>query len=137
MTLVDDTYNSNPSSLKAALNSLRDLGLDGGRMLVGLGEMMELGDETEPAHLEAGGMVAELGPEYFVAMGKHAGEMIRGAVAKGYPPERAAVAKSHREMAQIIRDVMKNGDLLLLKGSRKACLEKVTEILKEGASREV
>ena len=128
--LVDDTYNSNPHSLKAALDTLRDLA-GGRRLIVGLGDMMELGDETVSAHREAGAMVAELGVSYFITMGDKAPEMIAGAVSRGFPPERTGRAVSHSEMAQRIMDVIKDGDLILLKGSRKMGLDKVSRNLKE------
>ena len=128
--LVDDTYNCNPASLKAALESVKSLVTGEGRLIVGLGEMLELGDETVHAHLEAGHMVAALDASYFLALGEHAGQMIEGAVSKGFPAERAAEARSHEEMAQKIRAAMHEGDVILLKGSRKMQLEKVVEALK-------
>jgi UDP-N-acetylmuramoyl-tripeptide--D-alanyl-D-alanine ligase len=135
-TLVDDTYNSNPSSLRAALESLQGLAGSRGRVIVGLGEMMELGDETVPAHREAGGMVADMNAHYFLAMGEHAREMIKGAVKRGYPRERAEVVGDHIGMVEKIRDVMREGDLILLKGSRRMGLEKVADGLKQGPSKE-
>jgi UDP-N-acetylmuramoyl-tripeptide--D-alanyl-D-alanine ligase len=128
--LIDDTYNSNPYSLRAAVNALKDLKTEEGRILLGLGEMMELGQETVPAHLEAGEMVAEMGAYYFVAMGAHAGEMIRGAIEKGFPSEKTLVVKTHQAMSRVLKAMMNAGDLILLKGSRKAGLEKVVESLK-------
>ena len=130
VTLVDDTYNSNPSSLKAAIDSLKELVTARGRVIVGLGEMLELGDETLSAHREAGGMVADLGAYFFLAMGEHAREMINAAVNRGFPPERARVVDTHQEMGQQIIEVMKKGDLILLKGSRRIGLERVSQILK-------
>jgi UDP-N-acetylmuramoyl-tripeptide--D-alanyl-D-alanine ligase len=129
--LVDDTYNSNPSSLRAALDSIKEMAGSNRRLIVGLGEMMELGEETVTAHLEAGSMVAELGASYLFAMGDHAGEMLKGALIKGLPPERAIEAESHQDMAQKIGEAIKKGDLILLKGSRKIGLEKVIQGLKE------
>lgn len=137
VTLVDDTYNSNPFALRVALESLRSLTLPGGRVIVGLGEMMELGGETESAHLESGEMVAELSPAFFVAMGEHAGHMIEGALRKGFPKAKTAAAASHGEMARILGRAAKEGDLIFLKGSRRMGLEKVCEILKKGATKEV
>jgi UDP-N-acetylmuramoyl-tripeptide--D-alanyl-D-alanine ligase len=133
ITLVDDTYNSNPSSLKAAIESVKELAKNGGRVIIGLGEMMELGDEAVPAHVEAGSMVAELGAHCFIAMGEHAPEMIEGAVNAGFPSERTVMVSTHEEMVQEIRDVMIDGDVILLKGSRRVHLEKVAESLKEKA----
>jgi len=133
-TLIDDTYNSNPSSLMAALNTVKELVVDEGRIIVGLGEMMELGDETVSAHSEAGSMVAELGAHYFLAIGEHAPEMIAGALSHGLPHNRAMLVDTHEEMTQKIRGLMKQDDLILLKGSRKIRLEKVVESLVEGYS---
>jgi UDP-N-acetylmuramoyl-tripeptide--D-alanyl-D-alanine ligase len=130
ISLVDDTYNCNPASLKAALDSTRALVAGGGRLIVGLGEMLELGDETNLAHLEAGTMVAEKGAYYFVVIGEHAPQMIEGAVSKGFPKQRAIEVRNHEEMAQKIGASMRKGDVILLKGSRKMQLEKVVEALK-------
>ena len=130
-TLIDDTYNSNPSSLRAALQSLRALAPQGAKVIVGLGEMLELGDETVPGHLEAGEMVAEADADWFVALGDHAPEMIRGAIHTGYPPERAIRVKDHHEMGTKIIEVMKPGDLVFLKASRRIGLERVAERLME------
>jgi UDP-N-acetylmuramoyl-tripeptide--D-alanyl-D-alanine ligase len=129
VTLVDDTYNCNPASLKAALDSVKALVTGEGRLIVGLGEMLELGDETVPAHLEAGNMVAELGAFCFLAMGEHAPQMIEGAVSNGFPAERATEVRTHEEMAQKIGATMHDGDVILLKGSRRIQLEKVAEYL--------
>ena len=128
-SLVDDTYNANPFSLRAALDSLKGLAANGGRVIIGLGEMLELGHETIPAHVEAGAMVAETGAHYFVVIGEHAEEMIRGALEKGFPSDMAAVARSHEDMAERITEVMQKHDLVLLKGSRGAGLDKVVRIL--------
>ena len=129
--LVDDTYNSNPFSLQAAMDSMKDLA-ERSRILVGLGEMFELGDETVKAHREAGAMVADLGARFFVALGEHGKIMIQGAVDKGFPRERAVEVRDHKEMEERIRAEMKAGDFVFLKGSRRAGLDKVAERLKAG-----
>jgi UDP-N-acetylmuramoyl-tripeptide--D-alanyl-D-alanine ligase len=133
--LIDDTYNSNPSSLKAALDSIKDIAGER-RIIVCLGEMMELGGESVAAHLEAGSMVAKLNAYYFFAIGDHAQHMLAGALEKGFPGERAIEAESHKDMGKKIRDILKNGDLIFLKGSRKAGLEKVSGSLRERESKE-
>jgi UDP-N-acetylmuramoyl-tripeptide--D-alanyl-D-alanine ligase len=95
--------------------------------------MLELGGETLRAHQEAGRMVAELGVSYFVALGEHAPEMIRGALKGGMPAGATTVAATHEEMARRLKEEMKEGDLVLVKGSRGVGLEKVVELL--GAER--
>ncbi|MBW1945957.1 MAG: UDP-N-acetylmuramoyl-tripeptide--D-alanyl-D-alanine ligase [Deltaproteobacteria bacterium] len=129
-TLVDDTYNANPASLKVALDSLEHLIARGGKIIVGLGEMLELGEETIPAHIEAGGMVAGLGAAHLLAMGEHAPEMIEGALEKGLPAERAVRVHTHEDMVNRIRDLMEGRDLIFLKGSRRIGLDKVAEGLR-------
>lgn len=131
IVLLDDTYNSNPYSLKAALNVAKKIAGKERRIIVGLGEMMELGDETEHAHIDAGRMVAETGSSYFFAIGDHAGLMLNGAVEKGLPYERTLEIGSHIEMVQKISSIMSEGDLILLKGSRMIGLEQVAEGLRK------
>ena len=130
-TVIDDTYNSNPASLRAALDSAKALKGETGRVIVGLGEMLELGAETVPAHREAGSLVAEIGANAFLVLGEHAGEMLEGAVEAGLPADRVTIVTSHEEMTHRIREEMRPGDLILLKGSRRIGLERVIEGLQE------
>jgi UDP-N-acetylmuramoyl-tripeptide--D-alanyl-D-alanine ligase len=128
--LVDDTYNANPSSLKAAIDSVEAMVSGGSRIIVGLGEMMELGDATIEAHRQAGQMVAELGARHFVAMGQHAYDMVTGAVESGMARDSVEAVESHKEMADIIKSKMRQGDLIFLKGSNKMNLWKVVDSLR-------
>ena len=130
VTVVDDTYNANPLSLKAALESVEVLADKGLRIIVALGEMMELGDATVRAHQEAGQRVAELGTYHFLAIGEHANDMISGAVKAGMQKEHAEMVRTHEEMVKRIREEMREGDLIFLKASRRMALEKVVEGLK-------
>jgi len=131
--LIDDTYNSNPSSLRLSLESLKALAPKDRKVIVGLGEMLELGEETEAGHVEAGEMVAEAGADWLVALGDHAPEMIRGALDKGFPRERTIRVKDHKEMGARILKVIKPGDLVFLKASRGIGLERVADRLREKA----
>ena len=125
--LVDDTYNANPSALKAALASIKTLVKEGGRIIVGLGEMMELGDTTASAHRDAGRRVAELGAEFLFAMGDHARYMVTGALSAGMPPDHAKVVADATEMLKEIKKEMVEKDLVFLKGSHKMGLKTVVE----------
>jgi UDP-N-acetylmuramoyl-tripeptide--D-alanyl-D-alanine ligase len=137
ITLVDDTYNSNPSSLKAALGSVKDMASGGKRIIAGLGEMLELGDETVNAHVAAGKMVAETGASWLFVLGDHAGEMIDGAVKNGLPAERVVEVKSCEEMAIKLGGVLVPGDVILLKGSRRIGLDSVARDLEGRLAKEV
>ena len=130
VVLVDDTYNANPLALRAALVSVKSLVREGSRIIVGLGEMTELGDATVLEHREAGRRVAELGAHFLLAVGAHAHELVKGAVDAGMRRDQAEVVTSHDEMTNRIREEAKGGDLIFLKGSRKIGLERVVEGLK-------
>ncbi|MFH1243644.1 MAG: UDP-N-acetylmuramoyl-tripeptide--D-alanyl-D-alanine ligase [Pseudomonadota bacterium] len=127
--LIDDTYNANPMSLEATLGSVETMAEGGGRIIVGLGEMLELGGAAASAHYDAGRKVAQHGAYRLLAMGEHGPEMIAGAIDYGMTLGQAEEVKSHAEMAGKIREDMREGDLVLLKGSRRMALERVVEEL--------
>lgn len=129
ISLVDDTYNANPISLGAALESIESLAGEPSNIIVCLGEMMELGNKTVPAHYDAGVRVAKLGPRAFFAMGEHAPEMVRGAVESHMSSNRVMHMETHQEMVENIKRQMRKGDLVFIKGSRRIGLEKVVKAL--------
>jgi UDP-N-acetylmuramoyl-tripeptide--D-alanyl-D-alanine ligase len=132
-TLVDDSYNANPSSLKAALRSAAALAGKNSRLLVGLGTMAELGDATAEAHRDAGRLVAASGAARFWAMGLHASGMVEGAEQGGMPAEDMEISDSHEAVALRIRETAQPGDVVFIKGSRSAEMERVVAVLKETA----
>lgn len=134
IVLVDDTYNSNPASLQAALDSLRSLSHGTLPVIVGLGEMMELGPEAPYAHEEAGRRVAEMGADFLVAVGEHASHVIQGARSAGMVGDRAQVVASHQEMVEAVRERAVTPCILFLKGSRRMELDKVVEDLRSALS---
>jgi len=125
--MVDDTYNANPSSLKAALDALPCLARDGRRTLVALGDMLELGHETAAIHVNAGRMVAEQGVDHLFIMGENADEVIRGALEAGLPADHITRTQTHEEMANEIITQLKDRDVLLLKASRGMRFDRVVE----------
>jgi len=132
VTLVDDTYNANPSSFAAAMESVASLG-SGGRIIVGLGDMLELGDVTAKAHREAGRQVAEGGAFALFVIGAHGRDVLEGARMAGMPQHRMTTVDAHGDMTDRIAGMMSEGDLILLKGSRRMKLEKVVEGLRARA----
>src|SRR5205809_1561966 len=121
---LDDSYNANPDSMKAALRTLVELDAEGKRIAV-LGEMGELGRESERGHREVGEEAATLGIDQLIAIGKM-GKKIAQAAEKAGLPKTAAVA-STLEAAQLLGEVASPGDLVLIKGSRAARTERVLE----------
>jgi UDP-N-acetylmuramoyl-tripeptide--D-alanyl-D-alanine ligase len=128
--LIDDSYNANPSALKAVLQSALAMVKKEGRFIVALGDMLELGETAVSAHYEAGGWVAQSDASWFFAMGAHAEEMRKGAIDGGMPSNYIRVAKTHDELTEAIIQKIEPGDVILLKGSRKMQFERVSEGLK-------
>jgi UDP-N-acetylmuramyl pentapeptide synthase len=125
--IIDDTYNANPDSMVAALQTLMQMPAAGARIAV-LGQMGELGAESERGHRTVGEMAAQLGVDYVITVGDEAAVTAdaawRGGVNKvlKYPTTEEAV-KSVREM-------VKAGDVVLVKGSRSAKMERIVEGLR-------
>ncbi len=128
ITLLDDTYNANPDSLRVALETLEGAK---GRKVAVIGEMSELGQAAERAHFDAGGKAAELGIDIVVAVGERAKDVAAGAVDGGMGQERILAFKDKETALTALRGhILKEGDVVLVKGSRAAGLEFITEGLK-------
>jgi UDP-N-acetylmuramyl pentapeptide synthase len=121
---IDDSYNANPDSTKAALRTLAELETEGKRLAV-LGAMAELGAESKHGHKEVGAAAASLGIDYLLALGPGAAEIAAGAEASGLTNSR--VVRSAAEAAELLDEVARPGDLVLVKGSRSARTERVLE----------
>jgi UDP-N-acetylmuramyl pentapeptide synthase len=128
---IDDSYNANPDSMKAALRTLAELETEGRRIAV-LGEMGELGRESERGHREVGQVAAEVSVDQLITVGKSAALI---AAAAGLT--NTVVAQSHEEAAEWLSENASRGDLVLVKGSRTAGMERVIEAFAKRATAEV
>lgn len=127
--LVDDSYNANPQSMRSALENLVRLAADG-RTVAILGDMGELGEATESAHREVGQLAAELGIDRLFVLGENAGWVAEGALAAGMDAESVRV-ETQQDVAQSVREFVKPGDRVLVKGSRAMHMEQLVELLAE------
>jgi UDP-N-acetylmuramoyl-tripeptide--D-alanyl-D-alanine ligase len=125
--VLDDAYNANADSTLAALQTLRDLPCKGRRVAV-LGDMAELGVHSEAAHEEIGRRAAELGVGQLFAVGKMASVIARAARAAGL--NRIFEFPDVETAAAAVKRFVKTGDVVLLKASRAARLERVAETLR-------
>jgi UDP-N-acetylmuramoyl-tripeptide--D-alanyl-D-alanine ligase len=125
--IIDDTYNSNPSSLGAALQTIEELRGEGVGLVVGLGEMWELGSGSARFHFDAGQRIALTGVRYLVVLGEHGREVIEGACKGGMDATRTCLATDHADMIGALKAEVRKGDIVFLKGSRRAALDKVVE----------
>ncbi len=121
---IDDSYNANPESMRAALRTLAELEADGRRIAV-LGEMAELGKESERSHREVGEAAAALKIDQLIAIGEMAAAIANAAQNAGL--ENSRIVASPDEAAELLADETSPGDLVLIKGSRSARTERVLE----------
>jgi UDP-N-acetylmuramoyl-tripeptide--D-alanyl-D-alanine ligase len=126
--LLDDTYNANPQSMEVALQSLAEhKGARGGIAVIG--DMGELGATAAAAHRAAGRLAATLGLDFVIALGAHAERVVAGALEGGLAKERAVAARDHDDAAERVREALRDGDWVLVKGSRSMQMERVVASL--------
>jgi len=124
--IIDDTYNANPCSMEAALRTVCSL-KGSARGAAVLGDMLELGREKNREHEELGRLVASLGLEFVIAIGKSARRVRSGALSEGMSRENFRIARSHEEAVRIAKGFLKVRDWVLVKGSRGMHMEKIIE----------
>lgn len=129
VTVLDDTYNANPASVRAALHTLQRVA-NGSRRVVVLGDMLELGDEAPRLHREVGREAAQIGAQVLVAVGEMAEEVLRGAQMERHPPQCLAFRDS-RAAAEQVPALLQPGDVVLVKGSRALQMEQVVQAITE------
>ena len=121
--VIEDCYNANPDSMKAALAMFREYPCK--RRFALLGDMLELGDLSREAHEEVGRQAAESGIDTLITYGEQARRTAVVAAAKGLT---TLHANTYREAADALLRLMQPGDALLVKASRGIALEKVLEL---------
>ncbi len=128
ITLIDDTYNANPQSMSAAISSVASLKGEG-RALAALGGMGELGDNAEQAHRDAGKHVHEAGIALLVTVGENGRGIADGAIAAGMPAEQVHCCDTHAAAVELLESSSREGDWILVKGSRAARMEQIVDTL--------
>ena len=125
--VLDDAYNANADSVLAALETLKEFPCQGRRVAV-LGEMAELGPHSAEAHAEVGRRAAETGVDQLFAVGKMAGVM--GAAARAAGLMHVTELGEAETGATAVKHFVRPGDVVLIKASRAARLERVGEALR-------
>ncbi len=129
MTILDDSYNSNPQAMEQALATLVRLTPQGQRSVAALGQMAELGDLAPEAHREVGRAAAGKGLDLLLTMGPFAGIVVEAAREAGL--KNAFEVAGPEEAAQKLAEYGNPGDLVLIKGSRVARMEDLVSLLAE------
>lgn len=126
ITVVNDAYNANPTSMRAAIETLAGMTSAGARIAV-LGDMAELGSLAELAHFRIGERVAELAIDSLVTVGERAAHIADGARAAGMPARAVRPCATVEEASEVLDDLLAPGEAVLIKASRVMGLERIVE----------
>ncbi|MFE9018257.1 UDP-N-acetylmuramoyl-tripeptide--D-alanyl-D-alanine ligase [Streptomyces sp. NPDC007808] len=134
VTVVNDAYNANPESMKAALRALAAMG-KGRRTWAVLGKMAELGDEALAEHDAVGRLAVRLNVSKLVAVGgREASWLQLGAYNEGSWGEESVHVSDAQAAVDLLRSELRPGDVVLVKASRSVGLERVAEALLAGGT---
>ncbi len=128
--LIDDTYNSSPEAALSAINILSKVSIDSSAQKYAvMGDMLEIGAYTEEGHRQVGRAVYDSGVNILVAVGERARDFIRGAKDAGMEDEQIFYFDKPLEAGRFLQNRIKEGDVLLIKGSQGARMEKIVKEL--------
>ena len=130
--LIDDCYNANPSSTKAALLTLTHLVRGKGRAIAVLGDMLELGQTELDLHRDVGRFAAGAGLSLLVCFGERARALGEGALEAGLPAECIEYTADPAEAVRLVQDRIRPEDVILVKGSRGMKMERISDPLTGG-----
>ncbi len=131
-TLLDDTYNSSPDSAIAALNLLDELE---GRKIAVLGDMLELGGYEVEGHRRVGRRAMDV-VSLLITVGERGRLIGQGALEYGMPPERVIQLSSNEEAISLLKEMLREGDVVLIKGSRGMVMEEIVAALARNGGEE-
>ena len=126
LTLIDDSYNANLDSMRAGIAALASIGRDSQRIAV-LGEMLELGEDSQSLHQQVGALIADAGVDTLIGLGADAHYYLEGA--QGVPSRE--VAADPRDAARLALEHAQDGAVVLVKGSFGSQSWQVADNLRE------
>lgn len=128
VTVLNDAYNANPTSMKAALETLGAISSTGKKIAV-LGDMTELGSMTDVAHFQVGEQAATAGIDLLVTVGEHGTRIADGAMVHGMGKQQVRRCGTSVEASKVVRKALAPSDVVLVKASRVMRLEEVVDAL--------
>ncbi|MEX2102267.1 MAG: UDP-N-acetylmuramoyl-tripeptide--D-alanyl-D-alanine ligase, partial [Actinomycetota bacterium] len=131
VVVVNDAYNANPESMAAGLKAARWIAREK-RLIAVLGHMAELGPISLEEHERLGDLATRLRVDVLIAVGDGARPIAIAAVREGLEPGDVHVVGSPEEAATLLSGILQPGDVVFLKGSRVAGLERLATALREG-----
>jgi UDP-N-acetylmuramoyl-tripeptide--D-alanyl-D-alanine ligase len=126
LIFVDESYNSNPASLKAAVEAFMEMPSVGKRWLV-LGDMLELGEKSAELHEEMGVFCGRTGVDGILTIGEETVELNRAAAQQNKAPEDISHFMDPANLAAHLDPFLREGDMILVKGSRGMRMETVID----------
>lgn len=123
-TLIEDFYNANPDSIRASIETFRQM--QGERKVAVLADMLELGEISEKEHMNAGIQASEIF-DVIICIGSDAKYIGKGAIENGFDKGRVYYFANNEEAVSEINSILRPGDAVLMKGSRGMKLEEVAE----------
>lgn len=130
ISIIDDTYNANPDSVKAAIDYLIDIS-NNRRKVVILGDMLELGEYTVKSHEEIGEYCHLSGIDLLIAYGDYSKHIVDSAVSSGMRPGDVFYYQNKQELLRSLKTIVKPGDVILVKGSRGMKMDEIVDYLEE------
>jgi UDP-N-acetylmuramoyl-tripeptide--D-alanyl-D-alanine ligase len=127
VTVINDSYNANPDSMRAALSALAERGRGGRRTWAVLGDMLELGDTAADEHEAIGRFAAQIGVEHLITIGEHAKRMTEAAVDAGLAAGSARAVADKPEAVALLTAGLGPRDVVLVKASRGLALDTVAD----------
>ncbi|MEI7513204.1 MAG: UDP-N-acetylmuramoyl-tripeptide--D-alanyl-D-alanine ligase [bacterium] len=127
--IIDDTYNSSPVAVEFALKTLKEV-LVKGRKIAVLGDMLELGSHSVSSHKEAGKLVADCA-DVLLTVGVRARDFKESAMDSGMSKNSVWSFHNSNEAGEFLKDFIKEGDLILVKGSQGVRMEKAVSVILE------
>jgi UDP-N-acetylmuramoyl-tripeptide--D-alanyl-D-alanine ligase len=130
-TIINDAYNANPRAMRESISTVLEAKAE--RRILALGDMLELGAQAVEEHRSLGQYIGGAGIDLLYACGEFGAAVIEGAIEAGMQAERAYVCEDADGIAVSLKYILREGDVLLVKGSRGMQMERVVHgILKEG-----
>jgi len=126
--VIDDTYNSSPVAMEAAIEVLKEV--EGKRKIAVIGDMLELGKFTEEEHYIVGEKIYGIA-DILVVVGPRAKAIAEGAIEKGFIQKNIYSFDSSKTAAKFLEGIVEEGDIVLVKGSQGVRLERAVEAIME------
>ncbi len=130
LTILNDSYNANPDSMRAALATLAEQ--KAARRVACLGDMKELGEKSKSLHAEVGKTAASFGLDLLIVVGLESKALADAALASGMDSKRVFWFVSQKEALDFLLGFVRSGDMVLVKASRGTGLDLLVQGLKEG-----